>query len=41
MDGEFIADSYGNMKFRAVDENGYVIPNKYLDSNMPQSTIGG
>ena len=41
MNGEFIADSYGNMKFRAIDDNGYVIPNQYLDSNMPHSTIDG
>ena len=41
IDGEFIADSYGNMKFRAIDENGFVIPNKYLDANIPQSSVGG
>ena len=41
IDGEFIADSYGDFKFRQIDKYGFVIPNEYYDSNLPQSDLGG
>ena len=39
--GEFLADSYGNFKFRQLDESSFVMPNEHFDSDLPQSSRFG
>ena len=35
--GDLFSDSYGNFKFREVDEFGAIKQNQYLDENMPRN----